>query len=219
LTALRSEDGRQGLRERKKQRTRQLIADTALRLFLRRGFDHVAVAEIAGAAEVAEQTVYNYFPEKEDLVYWRLEGFEDRLLGAIRGRQQGQSILTAFWSFVSGQQGLLNETDPAAHETLVGISRMITESPTLLDRERAVLDRYSAALAGQIAEENGSPPDDVEARVVANSLVGAHRALVDYVRRQVLAGARGPRLRSDVQTRADAAFGLLEDGLRSYGVR
>ncbi len=51
-----------GLRERKKQRTRQLIADTAMRLFLEHGFDAVTIAEVARAAEVDAKTVYNYFP-------------------------------------------------------------------------------------------------------------------------------------------------------------
>jgi AcrR family transcriptional regulator len=46
-----------GLRERKKARTRQLIADTAARLFAERGYEHVAVTDVAREAEVAEQTV------------------------------------------------------------------------------------------------------------------------------------------------------------------
>ena len=46
-----------GLREQKKARTRRLIADTAARLFAERGYEHVAVTDVARAAEVAEQTV------------------------------------------------------------------------------------------------------------------------------------------------------------------
>ena len=46
-----------GLRERKKARTRRLIADTAARLFAERGYEHVAVSDVAREAEVAEQTV------------------------------------------------------------------------------------------------------------------------------------------------------------------
>ena len=51
-----------GLRERKKLRTRQLIAETARRMFAERGFDAVPVAAVARAAEVSEATVFNYFP-------------------------------------------------------------------------------------------------------------------------------------------------------------
>src|SRR6516165_949039 len=64
-----------GLRERKKQRTRELISDTARKLFAERGFERVSVAEIARAAEVSGATVFNYFPTKEDLVFSGFEAF------------------------------------------------------------------------------------------------------------------------------------------------
>ena len=57
-----------GLRERKKAQTRRGIADAAARLFAERGYEHVAVTDVARAAEVSEQTVYNYFQTKEQLV-------------------------------------------------------------------------------------------------------------------------------------------------------
>src|SRR6266536_5632612 len=100
-----------GLRERKKQRTRQLIADTAMRLFRERGFDGVTVAEIARAAEVAEATVFNYFPTKEDLVYGRMEAFEEELLRAVRERAPGESVLAAFGRFALVPRGLLASKD------------------------------------------------------------------------------------------------------------
>src|SRR3954452_23686857 len=103
-----------GLRERKKQRTRELIAGTARRLFVERGFDGVPVAEVAREAEVSEKTVFNYFATKEDLVYWRLESFEEELLAAVRERKPGESILAAFSRFVLAQRGLLATDDPAA---------------------------------------------------------------------------------------------------------
>src|ERR671925_604506 len=96
-----------GLRERKKQQTRQLIAETARRLFTERGFERVTVAEIARAADVSEQTVFNYFPTKEDLVYWRLESFEQDLLAAVRDREPGEPVLAAFGRFVTRPRGLL----------------------------------------------------------------------------------------------------------------
>ena len=101
-----------GLRERKKEQTRQLIAETARRLFSERGFERVTVAEIARTAEVSEQTVFNYFPTKEDLVYWRLQSFEDELLRTIREREPGEPALAAFGRFILAERGLLGQARP-----------------------------------------------------------------------------------------------------------
>src|SRR2546425_7352839 len=101
-----------GLRERKKQRTRELIAETARQLFAERGFERVTVTEIARAAEVSDQTVFNYFPTKEDLVYCGLERFEDELLTTIRERAPGESALAAFGRFVLARRRLLARQDP-----------------------------------------------------------------------------------------------------------
>jgi hypothetical protein len=68
-----------GLRERKKQRTRELIAETAKRLFSERGFDAVTVTDVANAAEVSSGTVFNYFPTKEDVFYSEMQSFEEKL--------------------------------------------------------------------------------------------------------------------------------------------
>jgi AcrR family transcriptional regulator len=208
-----------GLRERKKERTRRLIAETAVGLFLERGFDGVTVAEIARRAEVAEKTVFNYFPTKEDLVYWRLESFENELLDAIREREPRESILAAFGRFVLIRRGLLAEQDPAAIERLVALTRMITESPALLARERQIFDRYTASLAALIADETGAAAEDVEPWVVANALMGVHRALVDYTRRRVVAGARNPGLARDVRAQGKRALNAVERGLADLNPR
>jgi AcrR family transcriptional regulator len=214
-----SPDREPGLRQRKKQRTRRLIAETARRLFVERGFDRVTVAEIARAAEVAEKTVFNYFPTKEDLVYWRLEAFEEELLAAIREREPGESAVAAFARFVLAQRGWLAERDPAAREQLAAITRMITESRALLAREQQVFERYTESLAALLAEETGAGADDVRPRVVAGALMGVHRALVDRTRRGIVAGAPRARIAREVRAQADQAFALLERGLGAYAVR
>src|SRR3954451_20625285 len=133
-----------GLRERKKLKTRQHIAETARRLFTERGFERVTVAQIAREADVAEQTVYNYFPTKEDLVYWRLGCFEEGLLEAGPDREPGESMPSAFGRWLLAQRGLLGET-PLSPE-LVALTRMISESPALRDRERQIFARYTGSL-------------------------------------------------------------------------
>lgn len=79
----------EGLRERKKRQTRQYISDVATGLFMDRGFDAVTVAEIADAANVSVNTVYNYFPAKEDLFLDRSKGVVDRMSRWVRGRGPG----------------------------------------------------------------------------------------------------------------------------------
>src|SRR5215203_4201039 len=127
-----------GLRERKKEQTRRHIAENARRLFSERGFERVTIAEVAQAADVAVQTVFNYFPTKEDLVYWRLTSFEEDLLAAVRERGPGVSAIEAFQTFLLAQEGLLGKHDPEARSELTSFTRMIIESPALLGRERQI---------------------------------------------------------------------------------
>jgi AcrR family transcriptional regulator len=208
-----------GLRERKKQQTRQLIAETARRLFSERGFERVTVAEIARAAEVSEQTVFNYFPTKEDLVYWRMESFEEELLATIREREPGEPVLAAFRRFVLVPRGLLGRYDAEARERLADLTRMIVASPALLAREQHIFAGYTASLAALIAEEMGEQAGEIEPWVAANAMMGVHRALVDHARRRIVEGARHPRLAREVRAEAERALALLEDGLGRYAVK
>jgi AcrR family transcriptional regulator len=208
-----------GLRERKKQQTRELLAETARRLFTERGFERVSVAEIARAADVSEKTVFNYFPTKEDLVYWRLESFEEELLETIRSRAAGESVLAAFGRFVRQPRGMLGQYDPEARERLAALTRMIVESPSLLAREQQIFEGYTASLAALIAEQSGAGPSDVEPWVAANAMMGVHRRLIDYTRGRIVAGARHPALAADVLEQAERGLALLAHGLGGYAVK
>jgi AcrR family transcriptional regulator len=207
----------EGLRERKKQRTRQLIADTARRLFAERGFEAVPVSEIAREADVSEATVFNYFPSKEDLFYHRLEAFEEELLSSIRDRPRDESVLAAFGRFLTTPRGLLATRDPDQVERLAAITRVIIESPALLAREQQVYAQYTDALAKLLAAQAGASADDLEPWVVARTLIGLHQATVDYSRREILAGTRNPALARRVRRHAQQALELLANGLADYG--
>ncbi len=208
-----------GLRERKKQRTHQLITDTARRLFAERGFDAVPVSEIAREAEVSEATVFNYFPTKEDLFYPRLEAFEEELLQSIRDRPAGESVLDAFGRFVTTPRGLLAARDPEQIEHLAAITRGIAESPALLAREQQIYAEYTDALVKLLITETGANPGDLEPWVVARTLIGLHQAAVDYSRREILAGTRNPTLARRVRRQTQKALELLSNGLGDYGPR
>ncbi|HSD76836.1 MAG TPA: TetR family transcriptional regulator [Solirubrobacteraceae bacterium] len=208
-----------GLRERKKRRTRQLIAATARRLFAERGFEAVTVAEVARAADMSEATVFNYFPTKEDLFYSGLEAFEEELLATIRDRRPGESALAAFARFVLRPRGLLAATDPEAAEHLAAITRVIVESPALLAREQRIFAGYTDSLAALLAEETGAAPHAVAPWVAANALMGVHRALVHDSRRRLVAGERNPRLARAIRAQGRQAIAVLERGLGDYAIR
>jgi AcrR family transcriptional regulator len=202
-----------GLRERKKQRTHQLIADTAWRLFAERGFEQVTVAEIAAAAELSEATVFNYFPTKEDLIFGRMEAFEAELLDAIKHRREGESIVQAFGRFALQARGFLASDDERATEGMRAAAGIISGSSALLARQRQIFEQYTDALAAVIAQERGLPPDAVEAWVAANALIGVHRSLIFYVWRQALAGVPNRQIVKQLRAHGKRALALLEHGL------
>jgi AcrR family transcriptional regulator len=203
-----------GLRERKKRETRELIAQTARRLFRERGFDAVTVDEVARAAGVSRKTVFNYFPAKEDLFFSGLELFEAELVDAVRTRGAGESILAAFTRFVTERSGLLAAEGPGAGERLYTLNRVVADSPALMAREQRIHAAYTDALAGVIAEETRASADDIGPWIAANAMMGLHRALIAHVRRQILGGERDPaRLARSMRAQAERALPLLERGV------
>src|SRR5438552_3098480 len=194
-----------GLRETKKLRTRQEIADKAMGLFVKRGFDHVTVAEVAAAADVSEKTVYNYFPTKEDLFYDEVPERERGLVEAIKNRRPGESIAAALGRRQTAECGRLCSRGFAT------FARIIEESPALQAKELEIMARLNETLAAAIRDELRVP--EIDAKVAANMLIGVHWQLFRNARTQALAGRQGPaavrRLRSDL----DRAYRLLEHGL------
>jgi AcrR family transcriptional regulator len=206
-----------GLRERKKEQTRALLAETARRLFAERGFERVSVAEIARAADVSEATVYNYFPTKEDLVYAGLERFEAALLAAVRERPSGETALAAVRRFLLEPRGMFAAHDDTTRAERLAVTRMIAASPALLAREHAIFAGYTESLARLLAEETGAGADDPRPAVAAAAFIGVHRALIEFVRARVAAGDPDPaRLARDLQAYVERAFAQLERGLGDY---
>jgi AcrR family transcriptional regulator len=203
-----------GLRQRKKQQTRALIADAARRLFAERGFEGVTVADVARAADVSEGTVFNYFRTKEDLFYSGMEVFEAELVDAVRNRPSGESVLSAFRGFVLEGSGRLKVEGRA--DVIANAARVVGASPALQAREREVVEDTTNALAALIADETGAGEHDVEPWTIANALMGAQRALVAHVHAEVLAGRRGQQLAAGARAQAERAFRLLEAGLADY---
>jgi AcrR family transcriptional regulator len=203
-----------GLRERRKQQTRQAISDTATAMFAARGFDQVTIAEVAEAAGVAKMTVTNYFARKEDLVFDRAEGIIRHLADVVATRGPGESMLAAirrdYAEAVARADVTLGLSSPE-------FARMIVGSPALISRALEMLDQREQALGDAIAAELGD--DGSQPRVVAALLASVHRVLSAEATQRSLAGQPRAEICAWLAGAATAAFDLLEPALSGYGVR
>ena len=193
-----------GLRERKKARTRRVIADAAARLFAERGYEQVAVSEVAREAEVSEQTVYNYFQTKEQLVTDRDQLVQDELSRRIRARAPGTTPAAAIRDFVL--------------DTVEGIRRIPAEqwrgelgflaaiSPTVHRLSLEMSDRQATALATAIAETEAVAPETARLRVIA--LAGVFQIIITEAGRRTLEGQSQDQIADQIRPAIEA---ILDD--------
>ena len=95
----------EGRRARKKRETAERIALAAGMLFGERGYEAVSVVDIAEAADVSEQTVYNHFATKEDLVFDRTDELDEALEAAVAQRVAGMPAAVAVAPILHGILG------------------------------------------------------------------------------------------------------------------
>jgi AcrR family transcriptional regulator len=198
-----------GLRERKKQRTREEIAAAAMRLFRERGFDSVTVAEIARAADVSEKTVFNYFPAKEDLIVHRGQEKTAALIEAIRETTPGGSVVTPFRR---ATEELLDAVENEPVEEIVAIPRLVMNSHTLRERLFVGWEQEAAALAPAIAEVLELEPDDLLAAVMARSLSWTHRTIFRAAFSRLLAGENQREVAAALRAEASRLYDAQQRG-------
>ena len=204
----------EGLRERKKRETREAIARAAWKLFNRRGFDAVTVADVAAAAGVSEKTVFNYFPAKEDLVFGAGMVRTAKLIEAVQSRRAGTSIVDPF------RQWTMDYLDRVEHEpvdSITAIPRLVMRSDQLRARLFIGWEQEAAMLGPVIAQQVGEPEDSVVPVVVARTLAWTHRVIFRAAFTRLIEGEDQAAVAADLREEARRAYDLLEDGLAGYG--
>ncbi|MET9544338.1 helix-turn-helix domain-containing protein [Streptomyces sp. NPDC006627] len=157
-----------GRRERKKAATRQKIADTALRLFLERGYEAVGIRDVAAEADVAVTTVFSHFASKEALVFEQDEDFEHRLARAVTGRAPQEPLIPVL------RHEMRDMVRHCTADSAAPIWRMIDTSPALRQYEGSMRLRHAESLAAAIAADLGVPPDTTACRTIARFVIDAH---------------------------------------------
>lgn len=192
-----------GLRERKKLEVRERIAHAAFWLFFERGFDNVTVAEVAAQAETSVQTVFNYFPTKEDLLLNGRRIQEGMFLAAIADRPRGMSVIEAARRRILAAAEDFSRLDPVRANQFRTI---VLNTPSVLARIRTLSAATEAEIARIIAEDTGADPGDARPRLVASVLMNLSH--LSYF-------PSDDRI-ATVQKRIEDAFALLANGLTGY---
>jgi AcrR family transcriptional regulator len=195
-----------GLRERKKARTRRLIADAAARLFAERGYEQVAVSDVARAAEVSEQTVYNYFETKEHLVVDLHQHFQEELDRLIRTRQPGTSPAAAIRELVL--------------DTVEGIRRYPAEqwrgelgylaaiSPTLHRLTLEMSDQRATTIANAVSDTTTITPEIARVRGIA--LAGVFQIIINEAGQRTREGQTQDQIADELRPAIKAVLDDLD---------
>lgn len=202
------------LRQRKKIRTRQQIADAAAQLFAARGYDAVTVADVARLAEVSEQTVYNFFSSKEQLVLDEDAVFEARLLRMVRERAPGTPLDEAVRD---GAHRFLDELErrPASAQRAGSMPCLIQVSPTLRRAWLEALDRFAGSLAFALTEGSAGALSPAAARVLAAAILAVFALIIDEVGRAMVSGGSVRSAIKKLRAQVDDALEHLSPALRS----
>ena len=217
-----------GRRELRKAQTRTEVRATAQRLFAERGFDEVTIADVAAAADVAVQTVFNHFESKEALFFDGRTPWVEGSAVAVAQRAPGTDPVGALRRYVEQQLTyvLHQETRPENR----GYIEVLEGSPGLQSRER------DAGRAGRTPGGRRAGPGDrhrgwdaapatdpatarVLSRLIADLFLVAGRSLVLENRRLVLHPELDGADHLSVAATAPATLAAIEDSVRRLAGR
>ena len=204
-----------GLRESKKRRTREAIAQAAADLFHERGFAAVTVDDVARAADVSRQTVFNYFPTKEQMLFDREDEIGAALLALVRDRPDGASLVAAFRGHTRGFWQRFGRILAGGGNTH-GFWEIVESTPALRDYAETSFARQTISVGQELAREWDRPVDDPTCHSLARALCGVNVAILTCGLGRLTAGEDHSAVVGDMIERADQAYDLLEQGLAGY---
>ena len=160
----------QGLRERKKQRTRERIVEAAFELFAERGFDGTTIADIADAAEIAPRTFFSYFPSKDDVVFYDFEETQAMIAAWLRDREPGTNTIDALRAGIASG---IEEIGPRDLREKRLRKRLVHENESLAAHSQHLKGKLAELVGESVAEDLGDAPSDLRPRLVAAAFTAA----------------------------------------------
>jgi AcrR family transcriptional regulator len=161
-----------GLRERKKQRTREAIVKAAFELFAERGFDGTTVADIAEAAEIAPRTFFAYFPSKDDVVFHDFEEQYALVSSWLSEREPGANTFDALRTGIAKSLAESGAAVPDLEWKTLR-HRLVRESASLRAHSDLLHGKFAELVSDSVAEDLGDAPSDLRPRLVAAAMMAA----------------------------------------------
>ena len=158
-----------GLRERKRQQTRERLTRAAMALFLERGFEATTLDDIAAAADISRRSFFHYFASKEDVVFAWHEETTAALIAAVEARPANESMLTAAENAISA---MARQLEPGE---AIAMARLKRDNPALQARDQVKYEKLERALAAALEKRAGHKTEKLGARLVAMIATGAMR--------------------------------------------
>lgn len=189
-----------GLRERKKQQTRETIVREAVRLFRKRGYDHTTIADIADAADISPRTFFSYFDTKEAVVFNDFDELVARLGEQLERREPGSTAFDALRAWVADWVDTRDVTAAAEHAR----RKLIRCTPALQARDRVNRGVLERLVAEHVAADLDVEPDSLRARMVSAAAVSALTTLGD---------TEPDDIPEDPMALVDEALAFLQGGL------
>ncbi len=199
-------DAPQGLRERKKQRTREQIVEAAMGLFAERGYQSTTIADIATAADIAPRTFFSYFASKEAVVFYNVDRDLDALASMLRDRQPGETAFDALRRWIDAR---FDEWTAEEDETVLR-KRLCHEDEGLANFQGGVLTRIHELVLEAIAVDLDEAPDALRPRLVAAAAMAALASLQDSFEK---VKKHGPAAKAEALAVLDEAMLFLRGGI------
>ena len=191
-----------GLRERKKEKTRDALVQSAVRQFTKRGFDHVTVEDIAAACDVSPRTFFRYFASKEDVLFAESDAHRVRLLASLA---EQDSHVSAFQALESAMRMIAADYAQQG-DALRARHRIVNSTPSLRTRVAERQQGWEGAVVESLrASGRAKRMSDLELRLLVGATTTALRVAVESWIANDGAG--------NLDSMLEAVFKRLRDGL------
>jgi AcrR family transcriptional regulator len=168
-----------GLRDRKKERTRDELVEVALDLFRAQGFDGTTIEQIASAADVSPRTFFRYFATKEDVLFGDPIGVAEQrsatLMADLRARPAGNTpgsvLCVALLTLSAGYQDEL--------PTLLVRKQIIAATPSLQSRALERRRSWEQSVVDELRSRFPQSYSALDLRVTVAAVIAALHAALD----------------------------------------